>query len=208
MLARWMARQLKQPSGLIGRLVLPRLFNRRNAALNDLTLECLELRLDDRVLEVGCGGGYLLGRIAAVVTAGWIAGVDLSPEMVAHSRRRHRRLMEQGRLEIRRATAEALPYPDGTFSRACTVNTIFYLPDAPGAVTELGRVLVEGGLTVICFTRQEDLEDRPFARQGLSLFRPEEVLEMMAEARFGNLRTVERSDRWRTFFCAVGQKQG
>lgn len=37
MLARWMAQQLGRPSGIAGRSVLPRLFNRRNAALNDLT---------------------------------------------------------------------------------------------------------------------------------------------------------------------------
>ena len=84
MFAKFLAGQLGRPSGVWG-LVLAPIWNKRNAALNDVAFQALALSPQDRVLEVGFGGGYLLGRMAQVVTAGFLAGVDVSPSMVASS---------------------------------------------------------------------------------------------------------------------------
>ncbi len=205
-LSRLLARQLLRPSGPIGRWVLPRIFNRRNLALNELTLKRLDLRADDRVLEVGFGGGYLLGRIAETVTDGSIAGVDASRAMVAFCRRQHRSLVTDGRLDLRQASVEALPYPSDTFTRACTVNTIFYMADVPGALSELRRVLIDGGTLAVCFTCREFLEDRRFVQHGLSLYDAEEVRSLMAAAGFCGIDGARGSDRWREFECLTGRK--
>ncbi len=202
------ASQLLKPSGLVGKVILPRVFNRRNVALNDLTLESLALAAEDRVLELGFGGGYLLGRMSAVVTLGLIAGVDSSPLMAAFCARQYRSLVRAGRLEIGCASAGALPYPSGFFSKACSVNTIFYFPDAPRAISELGRVLEEDGRLAICFTAKKYLENRKFARNGLTLYEAEEVQGLMELAGFSEIRMIPGSDRWREFLCAVGKKQG
>jgi SAM-dependent methyltransferase len=118
-LAKFVAQQLGAPSGVIGRWVLAPLWNRRNAALNDVVFDRLALHSDDRVLEIGFGGGYLLGRMAGVVTQGFVAGVDVSEAMVAVCERRYRPLVRAGRLELRSAPAESLPYRSGCFSKAC-----------------------------------------------------------------------------------------
>jgi SAM-dependent methyltransferase len=205
-LARFLARQLHTPSGLLGSVVLPRLFNRRNAALNDLTLECLALEPTDRVLEVGFGGGYLLGRMSAILTDGTLAGVDASPEMVGYCEKRFRSLIRGGRLDIRCASGEALPYPSASFTKACSVNTIFYWRDAGQAMSELGRVLVEGGRLVVCFTCKESLERRAFTRYGLRLFEIIEVWELIEAAGFRQVTMVPGRDRHRKFRCAIGTK--
>jgi ubiquinone/menaquinone biosynthesis C-methylase UbiE len=205
-LAGFLAKQLHNPSGVLGRVVLPRLFNRRNAALNDLTLECLALKPGDRVLEVGFGGGYLLGRMSAMLTEGALAGVDVSPEMVAYCEKRFRSLIQAGRMDIRCASAEALPYPTACFTKVCTVNTIFYWRDVARAMAELGRVLVEGGRLVICFTCKESLEKRAFTRHGIRLFQVTEVQELMEAAGFREVTLVPGRDRHREFRCAIGRK--
>jgi SAM-dependent methyltransferase len=205
-LARFLARQLHNPSGLVGSVVLPRLFNRRNAALNDLTLECLALEPADRVLDVGFGGGYLLGRMSAILTDGALAGVDISPKMVGYCEKRFRSLIRDGRLDIRCAGAEALPYPAASFTKACTVNTIFYWRDAGQAMSELGRVLVEGGRLVICFTCKESLERREFTQYGIRLFEIAEARELMEAAGFREVTMVPGRDRHREFRCAIGTK--
>lgn len=206
MLSRFVAGQLSKPSGVVGRVFLPRLFNVRNRALNDLTFECLDLQPGDRVLEVGCGGGYLVERVSGVVTEGLVVGVDSSPGMVAFCERRYGHLVKGGSFEVMCAGAEALPYPPGHFTKTCTVNTVFYFADASRAVSELWRVLAGGGLAVICFTCKEHLEDRSFAKHGLSLYEPEDVQRLMESAGFGKIRMVRGSDRWREFICAVGRK--
>ena len=205
-LAKYVACQLHHPAGPIGRIILPRLFNLRNRALNDLTLKFLELNPNDRVLELGFGGGYLLGRISEIITSGWIAGIDSSPEMVAFCKKKYRSLVSQGKLEIQHASAEALPYPEDQFTKACTVNTIFYFPNTTQAIQELWRVLAYGGALVVCFTSEKCLENRKFTRNGLKIFRETEVQDIMESCGFQHIRMIHGSDKWREFACAVGIK--
>jgi ubiquinone/menaquinone biosynthesis C-methylase UbiE len=204
--ATYIARQLRQPSGLVGGIFLPRLFNWRNAALNDFTLDTLSLAPADSVLEVGFGGGYLLGRVAAVSTHGAIAGVDASPAMVQYCRRRHRKLMRSGRLSLACASAEALPWRSETFTRACTVNTLFYVADPAQAIAELWRVLSGAGKAVVCFTLRQSLQDREFANHGLTLFDAGDVERLLLQAGFEDVHTLTAADRYRQFACVSGVK--
>ncbi len=106
--SKWIARQLGRPTGILGWFA-GQVWNRRNAALNDTLLERLALQPTDRVLEVGFGGGYLLQRMAAQVTDGRLAGVDISPAIVAAAQNRFRRAIQAGQIELRCAPVEALP---------------------------------------------------------------------------------------------------
>ena len=206
MLAKLLAQQLGHPSNIAGKWVLAPLWNRRNMALNDVALAKLDLRPDDRVLEVGFGGGYLLGRIAAVVTEGSIAGVDVSEAMVAYCRQQHRSTILTGRLNLCCGTAEALPYPAAQFDKVCTVNSVFYWNDAPRAIAEIGRVLKGNGLLVHCFTCKESLQAKNFARNGLALYDPDDVELMTEAAGFSSIATERLSDRHREFWCMTAVK--
>jgi ubiquinone/menaquinone biosynthesis C-methylase UbiE len=200
------SKQLHHPSGWIGRFILPRIWNRRNAALNEVTLEDLDLQSDDCVLEIGCGGGFLISRMAEVIDRGRITGVDSSKSMVDYNRRRFGRMIGNGKLEIDHAPAEALPYPDSHFTKACTVNTIFYFKNILNVFSELYRVLRTGGLLAVCFTNRKDLENKAFVRQGFMLYDADEAARLLKSAGFYEIRTRRDSDRWREFICMVCKK--
>jgi ubiquinone/menaquinone biosynthesis C-methylase UbiE len=206
MIGQFLAKQFKNPSGWLAGTLLPRLWNRRNAALNNLTLACLELSPNDTILEVGCGGGYLLEIMAREITSGKLAGVDISTAMLAHCRQRSRKLVRCGILELHQARAEKLPFDEATFNHACTVNTIFYFSHPTEALTELRRVLSPGGRAAVTFTCLEDLIDRPFARHGLNLFTEQQVVRLMESVGFSNIQLHKDSDRHRSFVCVLGLK--
>jgi arsenite methyltransferase len=203
---KFLAQQLGNPTGFVGRWVAAPMWNKRNIALNDTALENLALSPRDSVLEVGFGGGYLLGKMSKVVTEGLLAGVDGSQAMVDLCGRRYRALTNEGRLDLKCAKAECLPYPDAYFNQVCSVNSIFYWQDVPAALSEAWRVLAEGGALVLCFTCKESLEDKSFARQGLALFEDDEIQPMMESAGFHEIRTIRSSDRHRKFMCLIGHK--
>jgi ubiquinone/menaquinone biosynthesis C-methylase UbiE len=206
MIQRVLAGQLSKPRGIMGRFVLGRLWNRRNAKLNEVTLDLLELEAEDRVLDIGFGGGYLLGRIIPRVERGLAAGVDASPAMVRSARARWRHAIEAGRVDIREGRAEALPYPDGHFTRVSSVNSIFYWSAAEQGIAEIYRVLQDNGRVVLTFTCKRDLETRPFVRQGIRTYDEEEVQRMVATAGFKEIEAVRGSDRHREFVCMRGLK--
>jgi SAM-dependent methyltransferase len=104
----------------------------------------------EAVLDLGCGAGFDAFIAATLVgTAGRVAGIDLSPEMVAVAE------IERGEtgvahLEFREGGVEALPYPDASFDVALSNGVISLVPDKPAALQEIHRVLRGGGRLQIC----------------------------------------------------------
>jgi ubiquinone/menaquinone biosynthesis C-methylase UbiE len=207
MFAQFVARQLGNPSGLIGKWLLGPLWNRRNRPLNDAALERLDLQPDDRVLEVGFGGGYLLGRMSAIVTDGFIGGVDISAALVEQRQAHYRQLIQAGQLDLQVASVDRLPYPAAHFSKAISVNSIFYWPDAAQAVGELSRVLGDNGRLVLCFTDRASLQQKDFARRGLTLYDADEVQQLLKPAGLQAINLTRQADRHREFWCITAQKR-
>jgi ubiquinone/menaquinone biosynthesis C-methylase UbiE len=90
------------------------------------------------VLEVGCGTGLLLERIARFASRAH--GVDLSPGMLARAR-------ERG-LDVTEASATRLPFPDATFDVACSFKVLAHVRDVRAALAEMTRVVRPGGMIV------------------------------------------------------------
>jgi ubiquinone/menaquinone biosynthesis C-methylase UbiE len=100
------------------------------------------LRPDARVLEVGCGPGFITERLLRLVPDGSVTGIDNDPYMVELA---DRRLSGRENLEVRQASVTATGFPDATFD-AATARLVFqHLPDPVSAVAELRRILRPGG---------------------------------------------------------------
>jgi SAM-dependent methyltransferase len=200
-LSSYVAAQLRKPSGRFGTIIMSRLLNRLNRPANELVLGNLRLQPNDRILEVGFGGGDMLERVAATVTQGLIAGVDVSGEMVDFCLKRLHALPSE-RLDLRCASVEALPYPDNHFNKACAINTIYFWPDTTQGLNELKRVLRPAGTLCIGFTGAASM--RAMGRHGFSLFEPKEIEWALELAGFSHI-TFEKRNDWRgDFYCASG----
>src|ERR1019366_5787659 len=92
--------QCKRPTGWVGRLVLWSM-NRRHSKLTDWGLRQISTQEGDTILDVGCGGGRTVNKLAAAANLGVVYGIDYAEESVAAARRVNEQLMKQGRVEIR-----------------------------------------------------------------------------------------------------------
>ncbi|MEZ4335969.1 MAG: class I SAM-dependent methyltransferase [Sandaracinaceae bacterium] len=111
-----------------------------HALIDDLSVDIVTpLARGRRVLEVGCGTGLLLSRIAAV--ADQAVGVDLSPGMLAHAR-------ERG-LEVVEGSATALPFEDASFDTVYSFKVLAHVEPIEVALREAARVVRPGGHVVI-----------------------------------------------------------
>jgi SAM-dependent methyltransferase len=97
-----------------------------------------------RTLDVGCGPGSLTAELVARVGADHVAAVDPSEPFVTAARAR------TPRVDVRRATAEALPHPDGCFDAALAQLVVHFMADPVAGLREMARVTRPGGVVAAC----------------------------------------------------------
>jgi len=151
----FIARQSSHPKGLIGGIVA-RVMAKETAPENHIALDFLELKDGDSLLEVGAGHGATLTEAATRTKGGKIAGIDISSVMVRLAKKRNCRHVKPGTTEVRRASSDKIPYPDGAFSKVLSVHTIYFLCNLHDHFKEIFRVTAPGGRFVVCFRPGED----------------------------------------------------
>lgn len=144
----WVFRQVRKPSGPFGRRVV-RAMNLGHATMTDWGLRQIIVPKDAVILDVGCGGGRTVQRLAAMAPDGKVIGLDYSAASVAVSRDTNARQIEAERVRIEQGSVAALPFPDRTFDIVTAVETHYYWPDLPQDVREILRVLKPGGQFVL-----------------------------------------------------------
>jgi ubiquinone/menaquinone biosynthesis C-methylase UbiE len=89
--------------------------------------------------------------------------------MVAQATRRNAAAIARGQVALGLGSAHELPYADGSFDKAVTVNSIQFWPDMTVGLREVGRVLRPGGRLVIILLdhRAPDVEAIVAVREGL-----------------------------------------
>lgn len=122
-------------------------------------LEALRLGPDDRLLEIGCGGGLLLRD--ALRTGAAAVGVDHSEEMVRLARER------APGAEVLLASAEELPFTAASFTAVAMSIVFFFLPDPIAVLTGCRRVLEPAGRLAI-YTTSPQLRGTPAAPEPLA----------------------------------------
>jgi arsenite methyltransferase len=116
------------------------------------TLRALELQPGERVLDIGCGPGYLVAEMAQVVGAdGFVQGIDPSPSMLALAAARERP-SGAADVELTEADALSLPVAASSFDVAVSTQVYEYVADVPGALAEARRVLRAGGRLAVLDT--------------------------------------------------------
>lgn len=113
----------------------------------EIVRDALAAAAGERILDVGCGPGYLCREIAAEVgPSGIVVGVDSSDPMVVLA---ERRCEGQANVDLRAADVASLPVDDGEMDAALCVQVLEYVPDTTKALSEMRRALRPGGRIVV-----------------------------------------------------------
>ncbi len=203
------ARQCRKPSHGAGRAVLHRM-NVGHADLTTWALSHVQIGPAFAMLDVGCGGGRTIERLASAAPDGKTYGIDYSEESVAVARETNSAQIERGRVDVRQGTVSSLPFPDATFDLVVAVETHYYWPDLPSDVREVMRVLRSGGTFLLAAEtyrgRRNDWIYRPVMRliYRATYLSVEEHRRLLSDA--GYLRVEVFEERSRGWICAVARK--
>src|SRR5215475_11869401 len=122
-------RMFGRPQGVLGR-VGGLIMARTNHKCAAWVIELLDIQPHERVLEVGFGPGVGIQLLARTASAGYVAGVDASEEMVEQATARNVQAIESGRVDVRHGSVERLPFEDHAFDKTLAINAMQVWPDA------------------------------------------------------------------------------
>jgi SAM-dependent methyltransferase len=184
------ARQSRRPSGWLGEIVA-RVMSFETEPVNRVAVRELAVQASERVLEIGCGHGRTLARLAEAPCS-FLAGVDPSEVMVRLARRRLRRWIGAGRVEVSLASSAKLPCPDGCFDAVLAVHVVYFWNEPLSDLGEVRRVLRPSGRVLLVYRRRDAETLAALPATVYALRSVEEIEALLAEAGFVEIRSAER----------------
>jgi len=141
-------------------MVMSRIFDIGNARLNRLVHETLRPQSGDHILDLGCGTGKLIHRIASYTDNCVVEGLDFSETMVTIARRKNQAHILKGKVLIHRGNVDNMPFQAETFTKICSVNTIYFWEDLQASSRRILRLLKPGGKLVLGFEGRAQMQQR------------------------------------------------
>jgi SAM-dependent methyltransferase len=200
--------QSRKPAGRLGRLLV-RAMNIHHSKLTDWGLSHISIGKHDTILDVGCGGGGTVHKLARLAPEGKVYGIDFSEESVTVSRMTNKQLIKMGRVEIRHSSVSCLPFVDNMFDLVTAVNTHNHWPDLVADMQEVLRVLKPDGKLMIVGEgynggKYADRNRKLAELLNMALPSVNELSELFSRAGYSDVRMFEEYDRG--WFCGVGRK--
>ena len=202
--------QCSKPNGWLGRFSLWRM-NVSHSKLTDWGLGHVSIENRYTILDVGCGGGRTVNKLASIASEGKVYGVDHSEESVAITKKMNSQWISLGRVETRLGSVSELSFPDGMFDLVTAVETHFWWPNLPSDMREVFRVLKPGGMLILIAevykganTAVSRLAEKYASRTSMKLLSVEEHRELFINAGYAEVQVIE--ERKKGWICGTGRK--
>jgi ubiquinone/menaquinone biosynthesis C-methylase UbiE len=131
---------------------------RHHLSIAQQTIQLMELKPGQRVLDLGCGTGWASRLLARLVGdgpggSGQVVGLDVSDEMIRRARTESR---EFENLLFVWGSASEIPWEENYFDPILSIESFYYYPDQDRVLAELFRVLAPGGRLFILINLYKD----------------------------------------------------
>jgi ubiquinone/menaquinone biosynthesis C-methylase UbiE len=200
--------QVRKPTKWTGRFFVW-MMNLSHSGVTDWGLKHVQIEKNFTILDVGCGGGRTIQKLAALASEGIVYGVDYATGSIAASRAKNAELIETGRVEIKQASVSQLPFPENKFNLVTAVETQYYWPELLKDMQEVLRVLKPGGTFMVIAESYKNGANEKLQRPVMKLLRStnlsvEEQRTLFSTAGYTDVQIFEeRSKGW---ICGTGKK--
>ncbi|MGB7444103.1 MAG: methyltransferase domain-containing protein [Coleofasciculaceae cyanobacterium] len=143
-------------------------------AVHKRLLEYVELKEQGNVLDLGCGTGRLLNRLAQKFPHLQGTGLDLSGKMIEQAKQQNQ---YEERLVYRQGNGESMPFADNQFDAVFNTISFLHYPNPLLVLSEVSRILrPDGRFYLVDYSFREDLglSYFPLSPGGLRFYSPQQ----------------------------------
>ncbi|CBZ03564.1 putative methyltransferase [Clostridium botulinum H04402 065] len=201
--------QFRRPKGMMGKFIAKSM-NKEHFEVTTWGLDKFKVKEDNIILDIGCGGGRTVNRLAHGVSKGKVFGMDYSLDCVNFSKKYNKDLIENGKVEIIHGSVDKMPFEDDKFDIISAVETTYFWPNLLDSFKEVRRVLKPSGKFIIVnasYTNEKFKErNEEYLRKvpGMKIYSVDYIKNLLEEVGYNNIsiETLE-GENW---LCAIGEK--
>lgn len=165
------------------------------------TLSLLEVKPNDRLLEIGFGPGFGIELVSKMATNGFVAGLDHSEAMLRQAYRRNVGAVRNGNVELRLGSVSNLPKFSEPFDKIYSINSIHFWPDPLECLKQLRELLKPGGrLAITIQPRSRVSNDGTTEKIG------KEIAAKLERVRFSSVKLEIKKVKPVAVACVLGVK--
>jgi ubiquinone/menaquinone biosynthesis C-methylase UbiE len=187
--ARLFASQLRKPGFLFGKKVGLQM-NAGNAFLYDFTLNAMQLKDEESILEIGFGNGKLFNQIFSKANNLKISGIDYSAEMIREANVLNKDSIQSGHLTLINGNSDAMPFSGNQFDKIFCINVIYFWNDPASHLKEICRILKPGGKFYTVIRSKKQMQMMPFTKYGFKLYDEKEFMDILTNSNFKNISVI------------------
>ncbi len=185
-----LAKNLRKPEGEQG-IKIGEFMNKGNANSYHKMIRHLNLKISDHVLEIGFGNGVTSKEI---MTQCQYSGLDYSSDMVKEATVKCADEIKKG-AQLFLGDIHKMPFADNSFDKVFTINTVYFWDKPEQVLSELRRVIKEGGELFIGMRTKEDMEQLHSVTQHNFILRSMlELEELLRKGGFSDVHYTVYSD--------------
>jgi SAM-dependent methyltransferase len=155
-------RQFRRPSGLLGLYAL-NFMKKNNQDYIERVCGLIHPRDNDTILEIGCGAGDAIRRIAACNHCCAIDAIDFSPLMLRKARNAILQCTNSGRIRIVNGDFCTFDFNHATYSCIFAINVLYFWTDLIAVFSKIHALLKPNGRVILYMSGPERLNQRAFA---------------------------------------------
>jgi ubiquinone/menaquinone biosynthesis C-methylase UbiE len=194
--------QFRQPHGFLGQIAGLIMANRpSNIKRNEWTVDLLDLKPTDNVLEIGFGPGIALKKVSRIVTEGSIVGIDHSETMLRQASKRNDDAIERGMVKLYIDNLNNLSKFNNTFDKIYSANVVQFWDDPKTSFLQLKDLLKTGGKIATTYMPRHNGATNADTKK-----KADEIVEHLWDAGFKNVQTEERQCGSVSATCVIAEK--
>lgn len=170
--------------------------NENHKEISDFAFECVNVGKNDRILDIGCGGGVNIEKFLKL-TSGNVDGLDYSEVSVNASTRQNQNAVESGRCEVIQADVSAMPIDDESYDLVSAFETIYFWPDIENTFKEVSRIIKPQGQFMIAQGTDGNHPDDELwlsTVEGMSVYTADELEKYLLNAGFKSVKSFKKEN--------------
>lgn len=187
-----LASQLSKPNGEQG-IDVANMMHNSNIGMTMSTASALKISDNDHILELGHGNGKHIAQLLTQAKNVTYQGLEIAELMKQEAESQN---LTNASFDL--YDGENIPFESDSFTKAMTVNTIYFWEKPVELLNEVYRILKNGGIFCIGFAQKEFMETLPFTQHGFNLYNHEKLQQLVAETSFELVSFTEQFEKVRS----------